>query len=125
MTPDPTLLGDDTPVPTAGTLTYRAGEPVTYTGNRVRVYGGWFDTAETEGGMIVYIAARHAPKLDMLTTGETQQRLPGDAGQVRDLEIPTPQLADLPFALTPTTHDASDAAQGSLWPAGLDFPEEK
>jgi hypothetical protein len=38
---------------------------------------------------------------DRLTTGERQLRFPSDLGAVRDQEVAHPEIADVPFALTP------------------------
>ncbi len=64
-------------------------------------------------------ALRAIVRADVLTTGELQPRLPGEAGAVRDLELTAGPVADLPFTLTAPTHDATDAAQPSLLPSGL------
>gem|GEM_PF-2091162 len=40
------------------------------------------------------------PDVDVLKTGESQVRLP-EAGKVRDVDVDTPEVADLPFSLQP------------------------
>jgi len=53
-----------------------------------------FDVTEFEQGP--------KPTIDVLETGEEQQRLPGDVGEVREQEIATPEL-EAPFSLTSET----------------------
>lgn len=57
-----------------------------------------------------------APKTDKLETGEEQPRLPG-AGDVREQEVATPEVAELPFSLTaPVAKPAkSNRAQRTLF----------
>lgn len=56
-----------------------------------------------------------APKVDLLSTGEEQPRLPGDVGDVRDLEIAQPKLGEVrdDFQLTPP--EETQASQTSLF----------
>ena len=51
--------------------------------------------------------AQPVPTADVLDTGEVQPRLPG-AEAVRDVDIPTPEVAAAPFALVP---EAAERAQ--------------
>jgi hypothetical protein len=52
-------------------------------------------------------------RVDTLDTGEVQPRLPG-AEDVRDQDVPTPQIADVPFALTPPTSQEKPDRQKPL-----------
>ncbi len=59
-------------------------------------------------------------KTDTLPTGEQQARLPGDAGDVRDLEIRLAPVAELPFTLTPPPNPQG-SFQADLWFGPGDF----
>ena len=54
---------------------------------------------------------------DLLDTGEQQPRLP-EAGQVRELETPTPEF-EAPFSLTGEASTAPDALERSLFGEGM------
>ena len=49
-----------------------------------------------------------------LHTGEIQSRLP-EAGAVRDQNVQTPEIAEVPFALDPTTSKARKGRQNTLF----------
>lgn len=69
----------------------------------------WWDTAFDPA-----VLERPAdPLVDLLDTGESQPRLPGDVGAVRESEVPTPR-EEAPFSLTPQTSTAPDALQTLL-----------
>lgn len=61
------------------------------------------------------------PTVDTLTTGEQQPRLPG-AEAVRETETATPEVAELPFALTSETSKAKKGKQTTLFQGAK--PEE-
>lgn len=54
------------------------------------------------------------PNEDLLPTGEAQPRLPGDVGDVRTQEVPTPTI-EAPFSLTPEVSTAKPGTQASLF----------
>lgn len=80
------------------------------------------------------LAVTPPPAVDVLDTGEAQPRLP-EAGDVREQEVATPEIADLPFALTApagpkekkgqkaTTSDAYARALEAAGVATRDFTE--
>jgi len=65
----------------------------------------------SEADLMDLIAGRKTPVVDTLPTGEAQPRLPGDVGDVRNADTPTPKLADAPepdFSLAPPVAKAPD-----------------
>jgi len=62
-----------------------------------------FDVTEFDQSLFDEFDALEEPTGDTLATGEQQPRLPGEAGAVREQEVATPEVADLPFSLTAPT----------------------
>lgn len=67
----------------------------------------------------VSIPLTGTPQADLLDTGESQPRLPGDVGAVRDTEVHTPK-EDVPFSLERET-----ASRTPVQPRLTDEPEPK
>jgi hypothetical protein len=63
-----------------------------------------------------------APGVDVLKTGESQVRLP-EAGEVRDVDVATPEVADLLFALQPEAGVPTTGEVAAQQPALLDAPD--
>jgi hypothetical protein len=74
------------------------------------------------GEPFAFPAPKQVAPADRLATGELQPRLPGDVGNVRDVEVPTPKF-ELPkpkpddFELTSTDVRGVGAKQGALFDA--------
>lgn len=58
-----------------------------------------FDVTEFDQSLFDEFEALQEPTGDKLTTGEVQPRLP-EAGDVREQEVATPEVAEVPFSLT-------------------------
>lgn len=74
---------------------------------------GLFDDI-TEPDPTVDTLTAPGTKTDLLDTGEQQPRLPGDVGDVREAEKPTPEF-EVPFALTPTVDKGRKGKQTTLF----------
>lgn len=59
-----------------------------------------------------------APKVDTLSTGEQQPRLPGDVGDVRDQEVAQPTLGEVADEFKLTAPEETQATQTSLFQPG-------
>lgn len=87
------------------------GDPRTWVKGNVTGEG---DNLHVDGFEPGHPVALDLPPVDALDTGEGQQRLPGDVGDVRDQEVPTP-AEDLPFALTAPTPASRKGKQTTLF----------